>query len=333
MEKIAEDRSNLLKWYHKNKRVLPWRSSKNPYLVWISEVMLQQTTVKAVVPYYERFTARFPTLESLATAPIEDVLANWAGLGYYSRARNLHKAAQKLHQIVTQTGRFPQSYTELIELPGFGPYTARAVSSICFSEKTGVLDGNVIRVLCRKYGYDFDWWKTENKNFLQNLSDQLAQTKEVSDLNQALMELGATVCTPQKTLCPLCPWVKTCVSVKKKMVQEIPKKKTPPKKEIWFWNFDVYVSQKSQKESIYLVPNTKTPFLSNNWLPPSKAVQKKDKPKKFQFRHAVTKYDIFVQLNVIRQKSSPSLEGQWVDLKEIKKVNPTSLIDKIIKHI
>ena len=162
-----EDQKNLIAWYQKNKRVLPWRASQDPYKIWISEVMLQQTTVTAVIPYYEKFLKLFPTVQKLAAATIEDVYEMWAGLGYYSRARNLHKSAVLLSEMILSGNGFPQSYQQLLELPGFGPYTARAVSSLAFGEKTGVLDGNVIRVLSRKYGIDSDWWQTVARNDLQ----------------------------------------------------------------------------------------------------------------------------------------------------------------------
>lgn len=151
---IAEDRASLVAWYQKNKRVLPWRKDRNPYRIWISEVMLQQTTVAAVVPFYERFLERFPTVDDLAKASIEQVYEVWAGLGYYSRARNLHKAAQSIFE-----HGFPQKAEQLIELSGFGPYTSRAVASLAFNEHVGVLDGNVIRVLTRRYGLDIPWWE------------------------------------------------------------------------------------------------------------------------------------------------------------------------------
>lgn len=330
------DQKNLLNWYDESKRDLPWRTSKDPYKVWISEVMLQQTTVTAVIPFYNKFIERFPNVKSLAKSNLEDVYEYWAGLGYYSRARNIHKAAQ----ILANTS-FPQTYTELIELPGFGPYTSRAVSSLCFNEKTGVLDGNVIRILSRRYGLDLPWWETKARNQLQQISDQLAQTERVSDLNQALMELGATVCTPKKIFCFMCPWKSDCISLKENKIQERPLKKERPKFEAWLWNFDVRTRNKMTE--IYLEQNTTTPFLKNNWLPPSKAERLKKAPKKFTFKHGVTKYEIFVQINLQTNsqttrlksaKTSPTSKyGQWVQIKNIKKINPTSLMKKIAESL
>ena len=222
MNKInAKDKNNLQTWYEKNKRPLPWRQNKNPYFIWISETMLQQTTTAAVVPFFERFISRFPTLNSLAHAKESEVVEAWAGLGYYSRARNLHKSSKILNELK----EFPKSYEELIELPGFGPYTSRSVSSIAFSQSVGVLDGNVIRILTRKHNLNIEWWKTKERRVLQDLADQYVKDKESSVINQALMELGATVCTPKNPKCILCPWLKSCEAKKNKTIDELPVKK------------------------------------------------------------------------------------------------------------
>jgi A/G-specific adenine glycosylase len=315
------DQKKLLKWYDQYKRDLPWRASKDPYKIWISEVMLQQTTVTAVIPFFRKFIQKFPTVQKLASANLEDVYEYWAGLGYYSRARNIHKSAQ----ILSQTG-FPQTYSELIELPGFGPYTSRAVSSICFNEKTGVLDGNVIRILSRKYGLDLAWWETKSRQHLQRISDQLAQTDRVSDLNQALMELGATVCTPKKVLCFMCPWKSTCISLQENKIEQRPLKKQRPEFEIWNWTFEVNTLK--NKKKIFLVENNETPFLKKNWLPPSKAIKVSKPPKKYDFKHSVTKYEIYVQIT--RPKSNKkAMNGKWIELTNLQKINPTSLMKKI----
>ena len=361
---IPQDRALLLAWYQQNKRALPWRTAdtvsppntpiatsaasttkttqqtsptpKDPYKIWISEVMLQQTTVTAVIPYYEKFLARFPDVESLAQSKIEDVYEYWAGLGYYSRARNLHKAAQQIYANQKTHQGFPQSYQQLLELPGFGPYTARAVSSLAFGEKVGVLDGNVIRVLSRKYGIDSNWWEPKERQKLQDLADQLAQTDQVSDLNQALMELGATICTPKKVMCLLCPWKKTCISLKENKIATRPRAKKRPDFEIWNWNFEIQTKKINGTAHIYLQENTATPFLKNNWLPPSNALKGSTKPnkEKYHFKHGVTKYEIFVSIKNSNPKSTARPKsGKWFPLAEITKTNPTSLMKKIITQI
>ncbi len=341
---VSEDQKLLIDWYIENKRELPWRSHdgevKNAYRIWISEVMLQQTTVSAVIPFYEKFTNRFPAVSDLAKATIEDVYVMWAGLGYYSRARNLHKSAQIIHEFIRTEKGFPQSYQQLLELPGFGPYTARAVSSLAFGEKTGVLDGNVIRVLSRKYGIDSDWWQTAARSDLQKIVDQLAQTDQVSELNQGLMELGATICTPKKVLCLMCPWVKTCVSRKQDRISERPRMRPRAAFEIWQWDFQVtvrkaMVKRKSTTE-IFLVENTSTPFLKKNWLPLSTAKKISKKPKKYDIKHGVTKFDIFCTVKTVKKRTGPKsalTNGRWIDIAEIQKINPTSLMKKIIGFV
>ncbi len=323
--KLTTDRKQLHSWYLQNKRALPWRATKNPYLIWISEVMLQQTTVTAVIPFYEKFISRFPTVQSLARARIEDVYEYWAGLGYYSRARNLHKAAQIIDN--EHKGIFSPTYQELIKLPGFGPYTSRAVASLAYDQPVGVLDGNVIRILTRKYGLDLKWWENKQKEKLQIISDELAGTKDSADLNQAMMELGATICTPKKVMCLLCPWNKTCISYATDTIQQRPGPKPKQNFEIWSWNFKI----NTKKSQIYLTPNGATPFLKENWLPISSAEKLTKKPKNYDFKHGVTKYDIYVTVET-GSKSSDQ-KGKWIDLHQVSQINPTSLIKKIIQTI
>ncbi len=305
-----------------NKRELPWRKNRDAYRIWISEVMLQQTTVAAVVPYYEKFMKRFPNVKKLAAATEPEVLEMWAGLGYYSRARNLYKAAQA----ITEHG-FPEKQSELIELPGFGPYTSSAVASLAFNEKVGVLDGNVIRVLSRFYGLKTEWWLPRARLQLQQLSNELAQTEFNSELNQGLMELGATVCTPKKPLCLLCPWKSSCVGLKNDIVSTIPLPKPKQKFETWVWQMQVI----THRDRIYLEPNVATPFLTNLPFPPGSAQKVKAKPAKFHLKHGVTKYDIYIQLQTGSAKKTP--KSNWYDLSEIKKTNPTSLMTKILKKV
>lgn len=319
----SKDSLRLLDWYLENKRELPWRKNRDPYRIWISEVMLQQTTVAAVIPFYERFLKNFPSLEKLAKAPLEKVLENWAGLGYYSRARNLHKAAQKL----AQTG-FPKTHTDLIKYPGFGPYTARAVTSIAFGESTGVLDGNVIRILSRKSGESVEWWKTSGRNQLQELADKMVVDTPAHETNQALMELGATICTPTSPTCFLCPWTKNCIARKAGTIDSLPLKKPKKEKEIWLWQPE----WRFRGGKVFLIPNDYTPFLKGQWLPPGKARKVKKAPAKNSFRHGITHHEIHVQVQRPNSPLTSSLKkkGEWADVGQIHKWNPTSLIKKII---
>lgn len=319
---LKRDHRLLADWYKKHSRPLPWRQSKDPYKIWLSEVMLQQTTVVAVIPYFEKFTQRFPTVHSLATAPENEVMEAWAGLGYYSRARNLHKAAKHI-----SANGFPQTAAELIELSGFGPYTSRAVASIAFNEPVGVLDGNVIRVLTRRHGLKIQWWNNKEKNLLQQMSDDLAQIGEPDVINQALMELGATVCTPQKTMCLLCPWSKNCVSFEKNLVSELPLKKPRKESEVWVWEVSVHY----KSDQVALIKNDYAPFLKGQMIFPGKISRQKNKPKAYDAKHSITHHNIFIQIK--KQKGSNLKQATWVEIKNIKKVNPSSLLTKILKQV
>jgi len=200
--------ATLLDWYLAQRRLLPWRETRDPYRVWVSEVMLQQTQVQTVIPFYERFLARFPTVGELAESELDEVLALWSGLGYYRRARFMHRAARG---IVASGGRFPSSYDELLELPGVGAYTAAAVASIAYDEVVPVLDGNVERVLCRRLGFDQDPKLRSSRRVLSTVALELLVEENPGDSNQALMELGATICRPRNPKCEVCPLNAGCV--------------------------------------------------------------------------------------------------------------------------
>ena len=201
---------DLLAWYRAAKRAMPWRETTDPYRIWISEVMLQQTRVDQARPYYERFTDAFPTVEALAAARLDEVLLRWEGLGYYSRARNLHRAAQQIAE--DYGGRLPETYDAIRTLPGVGPYTAAAVLSIAFGKPHAVLDGNVARVLTRVFAIADDVKRTSTRRRLQTLADHLLFAEAPGDFNQAVMELGATVCTPSAPSCPRCPLHDACMA-------------------------------------------------------------------------------------------------------------------------
>ena len=210
-EKIARVRGRLLEWYERCRRDLPWRGSRNPYAIWVSEIMLQQTRVAVVVERYQAFMSRFPTLLSLALADEQEVLAAWSGLGYYRRARMLHKAAQFVAD--HYQGNLPQTAEELRLLPGIGAYTAAAVASIAYGEPVAVVDGNVERVLCRIEG-----WKAGSRagggsavrRGIEELAARLVDPLRPGDFNQALMELGATLCLPRNPQCLVCPLAADC---------------------------------------------------------------------------------------------------------------------------
>ncbi len=219
--------SRLLNWYAANARDLPWRKTRDPYRVWISEIMLQQTQVEAVIPYYRRWLKRFPNVKALAEAPLKDVLATWEGLGYYSRARNLHKAAQKI--VAEHNGRLPKTAEGVRQLPGIGRYTAGASASIAFNIDAAVLDGNVKRVLARVFNLADDVKSPAGEKKLWALAESLVPPGRAGDYNQAVMDLGATICRPQNPTCLLCPLLGLCEAQKLGLQNERPvTKKKPP---------------------------------------------------------------------------------------------------------
>lgn len=226
--KLIAGLNALASWFERQKRVLPWRSDPSLYRVWISEIMLQQTQVVTVVPYFERFIDRFPTVEALAGAPLEDVLMHWAGLGYYSRARNLHKAAVQ----IVERGGFPTDREGWLELPGVGNYTAGAILSIALNQPEAILDGNVERVLSRVRTVSRAQGDEVFKQRLWRLSRIFVETGvslgiRPSVLNQAMMELGATVCSPKKPRCPLCPLNQLCRANMRSLQDQYPPRKKP----------------------------------------------------------------------------------------------------------
>lgn len=201
----------LLAWYDRHRRRLPWRAEggrlADPYHVFLSEIMLQQTTVKAVGPYFGNFLARWPTVADLAAAPLDEVLSAWAGLGYYARARNLHACAKAV--VERHGGQFPDDEAALLDLPGIGPYTAAAIAAIAFDRKASPVDGNIERVVSRLYAVDEPLPK--GKVRIKALAAALTPARRPGDFAQAMMDLGATICTPRSPACPLCPWMAPCI--------------------------------------------------------------------------------------------------------------------------
>ena len=221
---LSRFRKNLLGWFAEFQRDLPWRRTRDPYRIWLSEIMLQQTRVAAAIPYYERFLEHFPNVEKLARAPQEEVLRLWSGLGYYSRARNLQKAAQEI--VAKHNSVFPSEPAEALALPGIGAYTAAAILSIAYQKKLAVLDGNVARVIARLNAIRGDLRANGTWQKLQKTADHLLRERSPDDWNQAMMELGATLCTPRSPQCLLCPVSEFCEARKQGLVDVIPEKRS-----------------------------------------------------------------------------------------------------------
>jgi A/G-specific adenine glycosylase len=226
-------RKKLLRWYDKEARDLPWRESQDAYGVWVSEIMLQQTRVSAVIPYYERFLKAFPTLESLAKAESDAVMAQWSGLGYYRRARMLHSGVREVME--RYGGQVPDDADGLRSLSGIGRYTAGAIASIAFGREEPLVDGNVGRVFARYFGIETPIGRTDTEKQFWTIATELVRGKRPGDLNQSIMELGATVCMPKVTECKTCPLRAGCFAYAEDRVSElpIPKAKTKVKKERW----------------------------------------------------------------------------------------------------
>ena len=229
--------NTLIYWYLQNNRELPWRKSKNPYFVWLSEIMLQQTRVAQGMAYYLKFTDTFPTVFDLANADESTVLKMWQGLGYYSRARNLHFTAK--HIANDLNGVFPSTYKELIKLKGIGDYTASAIASICFNEPNAVVDGNVYRVLSRYFGIKTAINSSAGIKEFKVLAQTLLDTSQSGTYNQAIMDFGALHCKPQNPLCEICPFADSCVAFEKGLIKELPVKEKKIKVRNRYFNFMV----------------------------------------------------------------------------------------------
>ena len=238
--------STLTIWYSANKRDLPWRKSKNPYNIWLSEIILQQTQVKQGLPYYEAFISNFPTIEDLAKASETEVLKLWQGLGYYSRARNLHFSAK--HITKNLNGVFPKNFKGLLQLKGVGDYTASAISSICYEESVAVVDGNVYRVLARYFGIDTPINTTEGVKQFKTLATSLLPASNLGDYNQSVMEFGSRQCKPQSPVCSECPLNIGCRAYATGSIKSLPVKLKKTKVTKKYFNFIVNISEDNKTQ-------------------------------------------------------------------------------------
>lgn len=330
--------TKLSAWFERIARPLPWRATRDPYAIWISEVMLQQTQVAAVIPYYERFLARFPTVRDLALAPEQDVLHLWSGLGYYSRARNLQKGARYL--LEKYQGVFPRTREEALEVPGVGPYTAGAVLSIAYDLAVPIVDGNVQRVFSRYYAVkDSLETKAASRFFWSQAEAWVQRSAHPRILNQALMELGATVCTKANPLCAQCPLREGCaaraVGTPEKFPVRAERRRTV---ELWW-----VAVLRQRGEKIWLVQNKDGAWWSGLWDFPrvetaSELAQKQTagtlSPQRLApYKHTVTHHRIHVLPIVLPWKkgSPPESTGRWVTPEEAKALPLSSLAKKLLQ--
>jgi A/G-specific adenine glycosylase len=329
----------LLPWYEQHGRHdLPWQRNKTAYRVWVSEIMLQQTQVKTVIPYYQRFLARFPNLKSLATAPIDDVLQHWAGLGYYTRARNLHKTAQILwHE---NAGRFPRSKERLSSLPGIGESTAAAIVSFAYSESATILDGNVKRVLTRFYAIPGDPNKTELKTKLWEIASDNTPKYNCPAYNQAIMDLGATCCTRTKPSCERCPLKSACRAYELGTPTVFPHKSAPIKRQHEGLHFVVL----KHKNRIALVkrpstgvwgglwcfPDCKKSEELSNWLQQNGVNVKKKTPLE-RITHELSHRSLTIDSTLVECQSTNLFE--WVSMSDIHGYGVPKPVSKILKGV
>ncbi len=249
-------------WYLLNKRDLPWRNTTDPYKIWLSEIILQQTRVNQGLNYYHKFVEQYPTVAKLANAKEEQILKLWQGLGYYSRARNLHKAAKQV--LAEHKGKFPSEYNDLIKLKGVGVYTASAIASFAFNKPYAVVDGNVYRILSRIFGIDVPIDSSEGKKYFQELANQLLNKIDSSLHNQAMMEFGARYCTPSNPDCNNCIFQNDCLALLKNRVSELPVKSKKSKQTIRYFNYlvicqnkNIFIEKRIEKDiwhSLYQFP-------------------------------------------------------------------------------
>jgi A/G-specific adenine glycosylase len=309
----AKFRGQLLAWYDEHARDLPWRRRRDPYPVWLSEIMLQQTRVAAVIAHYHEFLRRFPTVEKLARARESSVLAAWSGLGYYRRARMLHAAAKVV--VRDLHGKFPSTSEGLRELPGIGRYTAAAIASIAFKEPVAVVDGNVERVLQRISGPRIageDFWVA---------AEALLDLERPGDFNQAMMELGATVCTPRAPSCLTCPVVELCVT----RGELAGAAKAPPQKKR-----EIHYALNCREGKVFLAQRPRdASLMASMWeLPETTPLPPRAKPA-LTLRHSITVTDYTV--HVWRERSHDGIQGKWITVRRLPEIAMTGLARKILR--
>ena len=338
-------RRRLLSWYDRNRRDLPWRlpsgETPDPYRIWVSEIMLQQTTVATVGPYFTEFMARWPKVEELAAAGLDEVLHAWQGLGYYARARNMHACARVVAG--TLNGRFPYSEEDLLRLPGVGAYTAAAIAAIAFDRKAAPVDGNVLRVLARLYGVEDPL--PGGRVRIEHLARALAPDSRPGDFAQALMDLGATVCTPRGARCAICPWKGNCVGYASGRPDaypaRTPKKERPIRRGVVFWaeRPDGTILLRRRPENGLLggmMEFPSTEWLSRVW---TDTVAIAEAPVRARWRrlpgtvhHTFTHFHLELVVLVGRARNTAVADGVWCPPGQLKIHALPSVMKKVARH-
>jgi len=328
--------ATLLQWFKNNGRSLPWRETKDAYAIWLSEVILQQTRIVQGMSYWERFMAQWPTVNDLAAATENEVLKAWQGLGYYSRARNLHTAARQ----VMELGGFPQTFKELKTLKGVGDYTAAAIASIAFGEPVAVVDGNVYRVLSRYYGIDTPIDSTEGKKEFQALAQSLLPINEPADYNEAIMDFGATQCTPNSPHCSACPLCETCVSFREQRINELPVKSKKVKQRERHFTY-IYIEYEGKIaihqrgagdiwQGLWEFPQEEhlTSSEDSAWKTEAQLLQK-------GVKHILTHQILLADIYLWRPKNRPQLPSEfiWIEKQDLENYALPRLIEILLKAV
>ena len=319
---------SIIKWHKKfGRHDLPWQKSKDPYHVWVSEIMLQQTQVVTVISYYQKFITKFKTIKALAEASEDLVLSMWSGLGFYSRARNLHAASIMIMK--EYSGHFPDNFQDMIKLPGIGRSTAGAILAFCFNKPYPILDGNVKRVLSRVYGITTPINNSSTEKKLWLISEKNLPKKNIDIYTQAIMDFGATLCIPKRPICNICPITQSCVAYVNGLATQIPKKNPVKKNEIKKTHFYIYEYQKQ----VFLVKN-RSGVWNGLWLPPNEEIKLKNKQIiKHGHRQSVfSHYKLVFEYTFIKALAKPEikLKGLWINWQDIQDIGLPAPIKKLL---
>ena len=320
--------TTILQWFQDNGRALPWRETRDPYAIWLSEIILQQTRIEQGLPYWQRFMQRWPTVDKLAVATEDEVLREWQGLGYYSRARNLHTAAKQ----IVEMGGFPRTLEGIKRLKGVGDYTAAAIGSIAFDLPAAVVDGNVYRVLARHYGISTPINTTEGKKEFTALAQELLPARQASAFNQAMMDFGAIQCTPQSPLCLSCPLQESCIALREDRVAALPVKRKMLKVKERHLTY-IYIRYKGRtaihrRQAGDIWQGLYEPWLTDE-VPPGAILLRQD------VKHVLTHRVLYADFWLWELDQEPELPADYLWIKEtdIGNYGVPRLIEILLKHL